>query len=129
MTDASKIVENLLLYCDAMDNATATLRQNLKKLGKSETPQATEPQKNLVFETVFSNLNWSNENGAKLGAYQTALEQDNDPEKWKNAYNTLNANNATISNRFQKEAYQNSYWLFDKTEYKIFRQKLKDASR
>jgi hypothetical protein len=72
-------------------------------------------------------LIWKPETGAKLGEYEISLIQSNDTDKWNKAYNFLLNEQSTISNRFHEESYQFSYWLYSKMDYKIFRQKLKEA--
>jgi hypothetical protein len=126
MSDLQKLVDALLLYLDAQENAISVLRYSLKEIA-AETPQP-QPE-TTINEDRFKGLAWRDENGAKLGAYQVALIQDNDEQAWRHAYNILQANGATISNRFHEQGYAFSYWLYDKMDYKIFRQKLKEASQ
>lgn len=120
-----KTVEALLLFCDALDNAVMTLRRDLKQIN-IEIPQPHE-EPTSVPETFFSNLRWKDENGAKLGAYQIALTQDNPGEEWGKAYKFLEERSAAINKRFHEESYGYSYWIYSKTPYKIYRQKLKEA--
>ncbi len=123
MTD-EKIVEGLLLFCDALDNSVMTLRRELKNLSKLQTEKASI--RKLVPETVFSDLKWRSENGTKLGFYEIALIQDNESKEWKKAYSILKNRESTISHRFHEESYEYCYWLYDKMDYKIFSQKLRD---
>jgi len=127
MTDQN-LIDILLRYCDAVDNATQVLRNELKALEKTTTPQPTE-LKATIPENRFDDLKWKDENGAKIGAYQIALIQDNDEQDWRHTYNILKANNAEIGNRFHEHNYEHSYWLYSKMEYKIFRQQMREAQK
>lgn len=123
---ADKTVEVLLIFCDALDNATATLRNNLKELKKQENSQPKNPE---ISEDVFIAFKWNPETGQKLGSYEVALIQDNNKTDWQETYDFLKQQNATISNRYHCKKYTFSYWLYEKSEYKIYRQKLKDSSK
>jgi len=122
-----KIIDALLIFCDGVEAQIVTLRRELKKL---QQPKETASHEEAIPKTIFSNLNWNDEIGQKLGPYQIAVDNQNDPQKWQHAFNILQANNATIFNRFHKNAYKDSYWLYtERMPYKIFRQKLKEASQ
>jgi hypothetical protein len=126
MTDLEKIVDGLLIFCDGLEAQTVTLRRELKQLTTSKEPSEL---KATIPEDRFSRLSWRNETGKKIGEYEIALIQDNLEQDWRHAFNILQANNATISNRFHEENYVYSYWLYDKMDYKIFRQRLAEAQK
>ena len=74
-------------------------------------------------EEAFTFLNWEQQEGSKLGAYEVAYKATNLPDKWISASNILRQNNATINDRYHGEGYVFSYWLYGQD--KIYRQKLK----
>lgn len=121
-----KIIEALLLFCDAQENALMILRNYLKNLGKLETHQL---QSNITSETIFNNLKWRDEHGVKIGLYQIAINNQNHSANWDKAFKLLEEKQATISNRLHGEGYLFSYWIYDKMPYKIFRQILKEGTR
>ncbi len=122
MTTTAEIVENLLIYFDSVDNAAATLRNNLKKLVKQET---SEPQFQTVSEKLFTDLTWRDEKGPQLLEYQISLDSQNETDPWNKAYKTLETKGAVINKRFHPEGYVYAYWIYDQMPYKIFRQQLK----
>jgi hypothetical protein len=126
---------NLELHLAIIERDTAQFRkERLDKLVLelqshtnllAEKPQ--EPKLNpTVKEITFSTLTYGPQQGAKLGAYETATKPTKDNATWIYAYNILKANNATIQNRFQDDGYQHTYWIFDDFSDKIYRQKLKE---
>jgi hypothetical protein len=74
-------------------------------------------------ETPFSELNFEREEGPKIGVFEAAYKANNPQEKWTQAYNILTTSKATIKDRYHKQDYQYSYWLYEGN--KIYRQKLK----
>lgn len=74
-------------------------------------------------EVLFSELKFEREEGPKLGAFEAAYKADNLEDKWTQAYKVLKTSKATINERYHKEGYQHSYWLFEGN--KIYRQPLK----
>ena len=74
-------------------------------------------------KALFSELKFEREEGPKLGAFEAAYKADNPEDKWTQAYNILKTSKATINERYHKEGYQHSYWLFEGN--KIYRQPLK----
>jgi len=99
------------------------------QLQDGNAPRNDTVDETIIPESVFSSLTWKDETGAKLGAYQIALVQDNDKDLWQHAYDILSSKEAVISKRFHEESYRFSYWLYDKMDYKIFRQQLKEAQK
>jgi hypothetical protein len=86
-------------------------------------PEVKEDNKKESEETAFTELNFEAEEGPKIGAFEAAYKADNQQDKWTQAYNILTTAKATIKDRYHKEGYQHSYWLFEGN--KIYRQKLK----
>lgn len=76
-------------------------------------------------EETFTLLNWEQQEGSKLGAYEVAYKTNNLPDKWISASNILRQNNATINDRYHEEGYVFSYWLYGQD--KIYRQKLRQS--
>jgi len=74
-------------------------------------------------EETFTLLNWEQQQGSKLGAYDVAYKANNTLDKWISASNILRQNNATINDRYHGEGYVFSYWLYGQD--KIYRQKLR----
>ena len=92
------------------------LKQNL-----IEQPPPKQPQ-TLKENQTFDCLTYEDHKGTKLGDFQVAAKPSQNPEKWLQAQSALQANNATINNRYHEPAYIFSYWLFNE---KIYRRKLK----
>ncbi len=74
-------------------------------------------------ELNFTPLKFEIQIGTKLGEFEAAYKADNPEDKWTQAYNILKISKATINERYHKEGYQHSYWLFEGN--KIYRQPLK----
>lgn len=92
---------------------------------ESLTPQEI---KEHVNESVFSELKFEQQTGAKLGAFELSnkTNPENHADKWNIAFDTLSKAKATIQDRYHGKDYQFSYWLFG--EGKIYRQKLKEKA-
>lgn len=73
-----------------------------------------------VPEGIFSCLNYEAQQGAKLGAFETASKDKNDESKFQTAFNTLDAAKATIKDRYHRQNYTCSYWIYNS---KIYRQR------
>ena len=129
MSALHNIADALLIFCDGLEAQIVTLRRELKKLGNLEQKQDSSQTQVSFTEDRFNSLTWKDENGVKLGPYQIALIQNNNECNWNHVYNFLKNKSTTIGNRFHKETYQHSYWLYDKMDYKIFRQKLRDPKK
>ena len=56
-----------------------------------------------------------------MGAFEVSERNDKDPEKFAEALHLLEANKATINQRFHPEGYVFEYWKF---QNRIYRQKL-----
>ena len=83
-----------------------------------EDSEKTEDEK-----SIFGELNFEVEEGPRIGIFEAAYKADNQLDKWTYAYGILMNSKATIKDRYHKEGYLHSYWLFEGN--KIFRQKLK----
>jgi hypothetical protein len=81
-----------------------------------EKPAESKPNP-IVKEITFTLLIYAPQQGAKLGAYETATKPTKDNATWTYAYNILKTNNATIQNRYHEEGYQYSYWLMKKVKF------------
>ncbi len=88
-------------------------------------PQPAQ-QPAAVQELTFSTLKYDAVHSDKMGDYEIALIQSNVGDKWRSAYNVLNASNATIKERYHGPGYVYAYWLYG--EGKIYRQKLKEKT-
>ena len=96
-------------------------KQRIELLTPPEVKEETKTTNDN--EAVFTELNFEREEGPKLGAFEAAYKADNPEDKWTQAYNILKTSKATINERYHKEGYQHSYWLFEGN--KIYRQPLK----
>lgn len=76
-----------------------------------------------VKEETLNILKFEDQQVAKIGPYQVAYEKNNIPEKFTEAFDILQKNNATINSRYHSDGYLFAYWLYG--EGKIYRQKLK----
>lgn len=109
--------EFLVKLRDALQMAADATNEYLETLG---------PEKNklpAVPEETFTVLKFETQQGARLGVYEVAYTPNNNPEKFKHAYDILKASNATIKDRYHGKGYQFSYWLYG--EGKIYRQRRK----
>lgn len=111
---------------DEMDNLDTCFQIAKGKVHQFKKDISTENPTNIS-ESLFSGLPWRPETGKTLANYEISLVQDCDPEQWRNAYDFLLEKKATISSRHPEESY--TYWLYDKMDYKIFRQKLRDSQQ
>jgi len=117
---------------ESVDAVFFAVKEKVLQLQKEQkqTVPSIPDSANVISETLFTDLIWKPETGAKLGEYEISLIQSNDPDKWNKAYNFLLNEQSTISKRFHEESYKFSYWLYPKKyDYKIFRQKLKEGSQ
>ena len=74
-----------------------------------------------VREESFNILTWSFKKGSKLGDFEIASKDSNDPEKYQHALNILKANHATIDDRFHEPQFQHTYWIYEGTIYRQVR--------
>jgi len=113
-----KIEKVLALIADA-GNALEALGVKMK-YGVTEIIDVKEAI--AVLEETFNILKFDKQQGNRIGEFQVAYKKANILEKFQQAFNILNKNNATIRNRYHDDNYLFSYWIY--TE-KIYRQKLK----
>jgi len=113
-----KLVEFLVKLRDGSQMIADAANEYLESLAPSEV----KDDKPKVPEDTFSILKYEPQKGAKLGDYEVAYKPNNLPDKWSNAFNVLNASNATIQNRYHDKEFSFSYWLYGQD--KIYRQKL-----
>lgn len=118
MTDDDLALEMLLAMMDAQEAGIAAARQILKE---KKGLQQSKGSKATVQETILTILKFEDQEGAKIGSYAVAYEKNNDPEKFKTAYDILQQSNATINARYYGSEYESTYWLFGLG--KIYRQK------
>lgn len=106
------IAESLLLFCDALENAVAVLKQELKKAGVRAS------------ENSFNALTWDASTGPKLGEYEIAYLDRNQPDAFQKVFNILKKVNANINKHYSPEGFVYFYWLYpEKYQNKIFRKK------
>lgn len=95
-------------YLNAVDAGVAAARQRAK-----------ERKSLAVREEIFSCLSWEKQTGNRIGEFEVADNKNNVSEKFEAAFNILQENNATISNRYYGKNYQFTYWSYQE---KIYRQ-------
>lgn len=69
-------------------------------------------------ETSFTILAWESKKGDRLGEFEIATKERNDPEKYRHALDVLKANNASIEDRFYEPLYLHTYWTYQDTIYR-----------
>ena len=122
--DLRILADDLVIFLNGIEASCVQMRKQIEKLfGPKVQPKASIP------EERFNRLKWKTEVGPKIKEYAIALIKDNNEQDWRHAFNILQANNAVIGQRFHEEAYEYSYWLYDKMPYKIFRQLLAEAQK
>ncbi|MCZ2809600.1 MAG: hypothetical protein O2V44_09625 [Candidatus Bathyarchaeota archaeon] len=109
--------EILKILCDLANGLEALAIDIKRRVG--ELTGVTQAA--AVKEETFTILKFEQQTGNRLGEYEVAYEVNNLADKWTHAYNILRQNNATISNRYDGEAYEYGYWLYG--ENKIYKQK------
>jgi hypothetical protein len=94
----------------------------LEALGVSIKQQISQiEQADTVREESFLILSWSPKKGSKLGDFETATKDSNDPEKYQHALSILKANHATIDERLHEPQFQHTYWTYQDTIYRQLR--------
>ena len=111
-----KVLEILVDYANAQESAAVNLKRQIAEIEGVKGVVA-------VKEETFNILKFDKQQGARIGEYGVAYKSKNIPDKFQQAWNILNKNNAVIGNRYCGEGYVYSYWLYG--ENKIYKQKLK----
>lgn len=112
------VLEILADFANALEAAAITLKQRVAEIasaGKATTAN----------EEAFAVLTFEKRTGDRLGEYEISLKSANQDAKWNQAYKILEANNASINDRYHPEGYIYCYWLYDRD--KIYRQRLRQA--
>lgn len=98
---------------------------NINRVLKGLRPEKPTSAPTLaVQELTFTTLKYDATQGAQLGDYEIAYQANNTGDKFQQAYNILEKNNATIKNRYHGADYAYSYWIYGAG--KIYRQKIKE---
>ena len=113
----------LFEYLEAVETATKKLKQQIV----NQLPQNQQTE-TATSESNCSVLNFEQREGTRLGKYEIAQEIANQNEAWNKAISILKKNQSTISNRYHKENYIHSYWLYGENNDRIYRQKLKQTN-
>jgi len=111
-----KILEILVDFANAVEAAAVNVKHRIAELTRVKGAIA-------VKEETFNILKFDKQQGNRIGEFEVAYKKANIPEKFQEAWNILNKNNAVIGDRYHGEGYVHSYWLYG--EGKIYRQKLK----
>jgi hypothetical protein len=89
---------------------------------KLETLAPVGVKQASVLEETFTCLSFEAQRGEKLGEFETANKENNDGDKFQQAWNILTKSNAAIDHRYHGTNYAFAYWTYAD---RIFRQKLK----
>jgi len=108
-----EVLEVLADFANALEAAVVNMRHKIGVVVGVKAPS-------MVKEETFNILKFETQTGSRIGEFEVASEKVNLPEKWSQAYNILDKNNATIGSRYHGETYQYSYWLY---KDRIYRQK------
>lgn len=111
-----RVLELLTDYTNAMEANAVNMKRQIAEIVGVKGAMA-------VKEETFNILKFDKQQGNRIGEFEVAYKKANIPEKFQQAHNILNKNNATISSRYRGEGYVHGYWLYG--ENKIYRQKLK----
>jgi hypothetical protein len=105
-------------------NSSLSLAQAANQYIESLEPIEVKEDTKIVQaeETTFSELRFEREKGPRIGTFEAAYKANNQLDKWTDAYNILINSKATIKNRYYKEGFQHSYWVYEGN--KIYRQKI-----
>jgi len=115
LTD-EKVLEIIVDFANAVEAAAVNVKHKVAEItGVKEAL--------TVKEETFTILKFDKQTGARIGEYEVAYKSKNIPDKFQQAHNILNKNNAVIGDRYHGEGYVYSYWLYG--EGKIYRQKSK----
>lgn len=109
-------LEIFIDFTSAIEAACVNVRQRIGELKGVKEAAA-------VAEETFNILKFDKQRGNRIGEFEVAYKKANIPEKFQQACNILNKNNAVIGDRYHGEGYAYSYWLYG--QGKIYRQKLK----
>lgn len=107
-------IESLVKIRDATQMIADSVNDYINTLAPKEIKQAA------VTQDVFNCLTYEEQQGAKLGIFETASKDKNDESKFQTAFNTLDVAKATIKDRYHGQNYQHTYWLYNQ---KIYRQR------
>lgn len=110
-----KRVEFLVKIRDAAQMISDSVNDYIDSLAPKEVKR-----EQAVTEDVFNCLTYEEQQGAKLGIFETASQDKNDQAKFKVAFDILTKANATIQDRYHGRDYQHTYWTFNQ---KIYRQR------
>ena len=116
-----KHVEFLVKLRDSSLNLAMAANQYIESLAPPEVKEDSEKTEEEM--TIFGELNYEREEGPRIGAFEAAYKADNQQNKWTYAYGILMNSKATIKDRYHKEGFQHSYWVYEGN--KIYRQKIK----
>lgn len=111
-----QILEIFVDFTNAIESACVNVRHRIAELKGVKEAVA-------VAEETFNILKFEKQQGNRIGEFEVAYAKANIPEKFQQAWNILNKNNAVIGDRYYGEDYTYSYWLYG--ENKIYKQKLK----
>lgn len=111
-----RFMEAVVDYANATEAAVVNLKRQVAEIVGIKGVVA-------VKEDTFTILKFEKQQGNRIGEFEVAHERNNIAEKFRQAWNILNQNNAVIGDRYHGAGYEFSYWLFGSG--KIYKQKLK----
>ena len=113
-----RLLQCIADFCASLEAEAARLRKNVTKLADYAFG---------LKDDVLESLSWEKKKGSKLGEFEIAARDNNDPKLWNYAYNMLKTKGANIQNRFTSKSCKYSYWLFNDHPNVIFRKKLQGS--
>lgn len=114
MSSEDLATEALLEFLNACEAGIASAKMMIAK--KKNVAEIRE-------QSFINLLGWTQRTGDKLGDFEvTSRSANNDSDVYRHAFNVLEANNATIKDRYHGKGFIYSYWLYNDN---IFRKKLK----
>ncbi|RLI19925.1 hypothetical protein DRO54_07375 [Candidatus Bathyarchaeota archaeon] len=113
-----KIAKILIDLGNSLESIGVELKEAVSKLVDHEFG---------LTEEVFTVLKWEKRSSDKLGEYEVAQREQNDPHAFNHAYRILEVNAADIKNHFGSKEWRYYYWLFDGSPDVIFRKKRNSA--
>lgn len=112
-----KLLHYIAAFCESLEAEAVRLKRQIKEVVEHESQ---------LEEDVFERLNWQKKKSSKLGEFEIAAKNNNDPRIWGYTYQMLKTRGATIRNRLTSEGWMHTYWLFNGSPNLIFRQKRGD---
>lgn len=109
--ELEKVEEIILDAMNGLEALAVDVKHKIAEIKQADT----------VREVSFTILTWTPKKGERLGDFEIATKDSNDPEKYQHALNILKQNRATIEERFHEPQYTHTYWTYQDTIYRQVR--------